>query len=71
LNDPRAGHTDAMPIATTPEPERLPVPFQQRFTQVTNLQQAVYSATLVCGAVAAAVLIAPWFGFGLVRRVRT
>jgi hypothetical protein len=37
----------------------LTVPFQQRFAQVTDFQQTVYFATLVCAAVAAAFLIAP------------
>jgi hypothetical protein len=37
----------------------LAVPFQQRFAQVTDFQQTVYFATLVCSAVAAAFLIAP------------
>jgi len=37
----------------------LTVPFQQRFAQVTDFQQTVYFATLVCAAIAAAFLIAP------------
>jgi len=37
----------------------LTVPFQQRFSQVTDFQQTVYFATLVTAAVAAAFLIAP------------
>jgi hypothetical protein len=37
----------------------LAVPFQQRFAQVTDFQQTVYFATLVCSAVAAAFLNAP------------
>jgi hypothetical protein len=37
----------------------LTVPFQQRFSQVTDFQQTVYFVTLVMAAVAAAFLIAP------------
>jgi hypothetical protein len=37
----------------------LTVPFQQRFSQVTDFQQTVYFVTLVTAAVAAAFLIAP------------
>jgi hypothetical protein len=37
----------------------LTVPFQQRFSQVTDFQQTVYFVTLVVAAVAAAFLIAP------------
>jgi hypothetical protein len=37
----------------------LTVPFQQRFAQVTDFQQTVYFATLICAAIAAAFLIAP------------
>jgi uncharacterized protein DUF6328 len=37
----------------------LTVPFQQRFSQVTDFQQIVYFVTLVVAAVAAAFLIAP------------
>ena len=37
----------------------LTVPFQQRFSQVTDFQQTVYFVTLVAAAVAAAFLIAP------------
>jgi Family of unknown function (DUF6328) len=37
----------------------LAVPFQQRFAQVTDFQETVYFATLVCSAVAAAFFIAP------------
>jgi membrane-bound acyltransferase YfiQ involved in biofilm formation len=37
----------------------LTVPFQQRFTRVTDFQETVYFATLVAAAVATALLIAP------------
>src|SRR4051812_21773942 len=37
----------------------LTVPFQQRFSQVTDFQQTVYFVSLVMAAVAAALLIAP------------
>jgi hypothetical protein len=37
----------------------LVVPFNQRFAQVTDFQQTVYFATLICAAIAAAFLIAP------------
>jgi hypothetical protein len=37
----------------------LTVPFQQRFSQVTDFQHTVYFVTLVVAAVAAAFLIAP------------
>ena len=37
----------------------LTVPFQQRFAQVTDFQQTVSFATLLCSAAAAAFLIAP------------
>jgi hypothetical protein len=37
----------------------LAVPFQQRFSQVTDFQQTVYFGTLICAAIAAAFLIAP------------
>jgi membrane-bound acyltransferase YfiQ involved in biofilm formation len=37
----------------------LTVPFQQRFSQVTDFQETVYFVTLVTAAVAAAFLIAP------------
>lgn len=37
----------------------LTVPFQQRFTRVTEFQETVYFVTLVAAAVAAAFLIAP------------
>jgi hypothetical protein len=37
----------------------LTVPFQQRFSQVTDFQQTVYFVTLIMAAVAAAFLIAP------------
>jgi hypothetical protein len=37
----------------------LTVPFQQRFSQVTDFQQTIYFATLVAASVAAAFLIAP------------
>ena len=37
----------------------LTVPFQQRFSRVTEFQETVYFVTLVAAAVAAAFLIAP------------
>ena len=37
----------------------LTVPFTQRFAQVTEFQRYVYFVTLLCAAVASAVLIAP------------
>jgi hypothetical protein len=37
----------------------LTVPFQQRFSQVTDFQQTIYFATLVAASIAAAFLIAP------------
>jgi membrane-bound acyltransferase YfiQ involved in biofilm formation len=37
----------------------LTVPFQQRFSQVTDFQETVYFVTLVAAAVAAAFFIAP------------
>ena len=37
----------------------LTVPFTQRFAQLTTLQQDVFFATLMCTAVATALLIAP------------
>ena len=37
----------------------LTVPFTQRFAQVTTFQRHVYFATLLCAAVASALLIAP------------
>jgi Family of unknown function (DUF6328) len=37
----------------------LAVPFTQRFNEVSSLQQKIYFATLLCTAVAAALLIAP------------
>jgi hypothetical protein len=38
----------------------LIVPFSQRFSSVTPLQRHVYFATLLCAAVSAALLIAPF-----------
>src|SRR5919202_895132 len=37
----------------------LTVPFTQRFTELTPLQQYVFFATLLCAALSAAFLIAP------------
>ncbi len=37
----------------------LTVPFAQRFTELTSLQRSVFFATLLCTAVATALLIAP------------
>ena len=37
----------------------LTVPFNQRFTQLTTMQQYVFFATLLCTAAATALLIAP------------
>jgi hypothetical protein len=37
----------------------LTVPFNQRFTELTLLQQYVFFATLLCAAISAALLIAP------------
>ena len=37
----------------------LTVPFAQRFTELTALQRSVFFATLLCTAVATALLIAP------------
>jgi hypothetical protein len=37
----------------------LVVPFQQRYSDVTDFQQTVYFVTLICTAIASACLIAP------------
>jgi Family of unknown function (DUF6328) len=65
LNRGRSGHTDA--AMTTAARETLP--FQQRFAQVTDLQQTVHPATLVSAAIAAALVIAPSAGELLVALI--